>query len=97
MASRFVSAGAIDPATGEAAAAERTTTQPDDRQQNKPNDEWLAVEKELAAERRRREEQRSAAAGTGERSLYEVLQANKGILPSFLSTRQSVFLLDRRL
>ncbi|OIW31652.1 hypothetical protein CONLIGDRAFT_697879 [Coniochaeta ligniaria NRRL 30616] len=76
MASRFVSAGAIDPTTGEAAAAERTT---DDGQQKKPNDEWLAVEKELAAERRRREEQRAAAAGTGERSLFEVLQANKGM------------------
>lgn len=90
MSSRFVSAGAIDPTTGEAAAAtagaaaaaagENVPTSSDaDRDSRKPdNDEWLAVEKELAAERRRREEARKPAAGA-ERSLFEVLQANKGM------------------
>lgn len=94
MSSRFVSAGAIDPTTGEAAAAaaasstaaERVPTDSSDGRPRKPNsDEWLAVEKELEAERRRREEARKAAAGGGERSLFEVLQANKGMWPfSFL-------------
>ena len=79
MSSRFVSAGAIDPTTGEAAtaASEQQASRPADA--SKPNNEWLAVEKELAAERRRRDEARSAAATGGEKSLFEVLQANKGL------------------
>lgn len=40
--------------------------------------EWEVVQKELEAERRQREEARRAAAEGGEKSLYEVLQANKG-------------------
>jgi hypothetical protein len=92
MSSRFVSAGAIDPTTGEAAAvaapaaiaaagdhAPTTTDAAPPKPLAKPNDEWLTVEKELEAERRRREEARKAAASGGERSLYEVLQANKGL------------------
>ena len=43
--------------------------------------EWAAVEKQLEAERQRRAEARKAAqtagAGSGEKSLYEALQANK--------------------
>ena len=121
MASRFVSAGAIDPTTGEAAAAaaataagagtnvppsSSTATQPPPRAsppsaagrptlsgagqaQSEPeettiapsveNDRWLAAQKELEAERQRRQEQRTAAAAGGEKSLYDVLQANKGL------------------
>lgn len=92
MASRFVSAGAIDPNTGDAAAAQPSTTAPQadaDRQQKEPNDEWLAVEKELAAERRRREEARSAAASSNQPSLFEVLQANKGVSLYHLEMRAS--------
>lgn len=79
MASRFVSAGAIDPVTGEAApdAAADSRAPPVDPK----TDEWLVVQKELDAERRRREEHKaSAAAAAGEeKSLYEVLEANKGL------------------
>ncbi|KAI0873135.1 N-terminal domain of NEFA-interacting nuclear protein NIP30-domain-containing protein [Hypoxylon argillaceum] len=41
--------------------------------------EWEAVQRDLEEERRRREEARKAAVegGSGERSLYEILQANK--------------------
>ncbi|KAB5536025.1 N-terminal domain of NEFA-interacting nuclear protein NIP30-domain-containing protein [Coniochaeta sp. 2T2.1] len=77
MSSRFVSAGAIDPATGEAAASSEQQAASRTDGANRPNDEWLAVEKELAAERRRRDEARSAAATGREPSLFEVLQANK--------------------
>jgi len=48
--------------------------------QHKRAAEWEAVQRDLDAERRRREEQRraqGAGAGGEERSLYEVLQANK--------------------
>lgn len=46
----------------------------------KKNTEWEAVQKELEAERRRREEARvKAVEGGGEKSLYDVLQANKGM------------------
>lgn len=82
MSSRFVSAGAIDPTTGEAAPeqeqrpASNTTAGPD---VPKPNDEWVAVEKELAAERRRRDEAKAAAAAGQEKSLFEILEANKGL------------------
>ncbi|CAK7199189.1 hypothetical protein SEUCBS139899_001862 [Sporothrix eucalyptigena] len=39
--------------------------------------EWAAVEKELEAERQRKAEARKALAGAPEKSLYDVLQANK--------------------
>ncbi|KAL1867340.1 hypothetical protein VTK73DRAFT_4247 [Phialemonium thermophilum] len=91
MASRFVSAGAIDPTTGEAAKPVEPTTSDggsDSRDHGvgpaaKAEDEWAAVQRELEAERKRREEQRAAAmnsAGSGpggEKSLYEILQENK--------------------
>src|SRR5438105_2158416 len=94
MSSRFVSAGAIDPTTGEAVVATAVEGGPDqdklDDDRKQPNaDEWLAVEKELAAERRRREEARNSAAAAGrERSLFEVLQANKGMFSAFFSCRR---------
>lgn len=76
MASRFVSAGAIDPVTGEATSAK---TADEGRPAADPkDDEWAIVQRELEAERRRREEQKASAAAGGEKSLYEVLEANKG-------------------
>jgi hypothetical protein len=49
--------------------------------------EWEAVQKDLEEERRRRADARRVAVegGAGERSLYEVLQANKGMWDVFLS------------
>lgn len=86
--SRFVSAGAINAETGEAVAAAEgeskavtSTTGSGDAGQTKKNAEWEAVQKELDAERKRREEARVKAVEGGERSLYDVLQANKGEFP----------------
>lgn len=53
----------------------------------KINSEWEAVTRDLEADRRRREEARRAlvegGSGGGDRSLFEVLQANKGSLGLF--------------
>lgn len=75
--SRFVSAGAIDAATGEAVGA-------DEQQQggeagSSRRQEWSAVSRELDEQRKRREEEarRNAEEG-GEPSLFAILQANKG-------------------
>ncbi|KAK0722018.1 N-terminal domain of NEFA-interacting nuclear protein NIP30-domain-containing protein [Lasiosphaeria miniovina] len=80
MASRFVSAGAIDAATGEATAAAAPPPASSDNTDRKGN-EWLEVTKQLEADRRRRDEARQAAATAagpnGERTLFDVLQANK--------------------
>lgn len=79
MSSRFVSGGAIDSASGEAVALSKS--QPDNRDaaKTKHQAEWEVVERELEEERRKRAEARQAAGtGAGEKSLYEVLQANKG-------------------
>ncbi|KDN64674.1 hypothetical protein CSUB01_04312 [Colletotrichum sublineola] len=79
--SRFVSAGAINAKTGEAVVVEETkngngaaaaAVEP------KKNAEWEIVQRELEAERKRREEARLKSVEGGERSLYDVLQANKG-------------------
>lgn len=43
----------------------------------KPNPEWEAVQRELEADRKRREEARRTAVEGGEKSLFDVLQANK--------------------
>lgn len=82
MSSRFVSAGAIDAATGEATtttsplppppSASSTTTTTTAKQQA-----WADATAQLEADRRRREEARQAANQGGEPSLYETLQANK--------------------
>ncbi|KAI0139973.1 hypothetical protein F4776DRAFT_662110 [Hypoxylon sp. NC0597] len=86
MTSRFVSGGTI---TGDGhnepqqpASASPPTTQDAqwDKDAYKKNAEWEAVQKDLEAERRRREEARRAqveGGAGGERSLYEILQANK--------------------
>jgi len=78
MASRFVSVGTIDASSGEAVSDAATGPSP----AAPNNSEWEAVQRELEAERRRREEARRAEGAPGaERSLFEVLQANKGASP----------------
>ncbi len=79
MSSRFVSGGAIDAETGEATTA---PAPPPARETAADlvvkKGEWLAVQKELEAERQQREAHRLATAAEPEKSLFEVLQANKG-------------------
>ncbi|TRX88807.1 hypothetical protein FHL15_010266 [Xylaria flabelliformis] len=84
MTSRFVSGGTIagdGPADEEVrkAAAEEEAGGGKGPGNNKNAREWEAVQKDLDEERKRREEARRANAegGGGERSLYEILQANK--------------------
>ncbi|KAF9775908.1 hypothetical protein IL306_005960 [Fusarium sp. DS 682] len=79
MSSRFVSAGKIG-SSGEilqdANGTEPTVSQP--LHNSAKSKEWEAVERQLEAERKNREEQRiKSATGEGEKSLYDVLQANK--------------------
>ncbi|KAH6635059.1 N-terminal domain of NEFA-interacting nuclear protein NIP30-domain-containing protein [Chaetomium sp. MPI-SDFR-AT-0129] len=91
MSSRFVSAGAIDASTGEPSTtapppAETassnsnprdpttdTTTNPPSAKQAA----WLAATAQLEADRLRRDQARLQQSQSGEKSLYEVLQANK--------------------
>ncbi|KXH60133.1 hypothetical protein CNYM01_10292 [Colletotrichum nymphaeae SA-01] len=86
--SRFVSAGAINAETGEAVAQDATdnTTTSNTNSggggtksaaESKKSAEWDLVQKELDAERKRREEARVKSVEGGEKSLYDVLQANK--------------------
>ncbi|KAK1484491.1 hypothetical protein CTAM01_12996 [Colletotrichum tamarilloi] len=87
--SRFVSAGAINAETGEAVPQDTTATPatnagasaagsaPKSAPESKKSAEWDLVQKELDAERRRREEARVKSVEGGEKSLYDVLQANK--------------------
>lgn len=75
MGDRFVSGGTIS-SSGE--VSKDTESKPAAPAAVK-NTEWEAVQKELEAERKRREEARvKAASGEEEKSLYDVLQANKG-------------------
>ncbi|KAF5021405.1 hypothetical protein F66182_6554 [Fusarium sp. NRRL 66182] len=79
MSNRFVSAGKIGSSgeiSKEADGTEPSISQP---LHNPPKSkEWEAVQQELEAERKRRQEQRvKAATGEGEKSLYDILQANK--------------------
>lgn len=77
--SRFVSAGAINAETGEAVEATAADKKAEGAAaEPKKNTEWEAVQKELEAERKRREEARVKAVEGGEKSLYDILQANKG-------------------
>jgi hypothetical protein len=81
MSSRFVSGGTIRSSGDREAveaAPETGTTQQQEQQQSSKSAEWDIVEKELAAERARREEQRRKAATGEEKSLYDILQENKG-------------------
>ncbi|KAF5706538.1 nefa-interacting nuclear nip30 [Fusarium mundagurra] len=79
MSSRFVSAGKIGSSgeiSKDASGAESTPQQP--LHDSAKSKEWEAVEQQLEAERKKREEQRiKAATGEGEKTLYDVLQANK--------------------
>ncbi|KAK3952474.1 N-terminal domain of NEFA-interacting nuclear protein NIP30-domain-containing protein [Pseudoneurospora amorphoporcata] len=90
MSSRFVSAGAINPSTGEVTAPEAATTEsapapaPSTQNPNAPapskkSQEWLLVQAELEA---KKTGAITAPVGIGpngqeQKSLYEVLQANK--------------------
>lgn len=88
MSSRFVSSGTIGPSGGsggdddvgkadaDAAGAVAGATPAEDKASS---DAWEAVQRELEAERRRREEQRIKAASGEEKSLYDILQKNKGL------------------
>ncbi|KAI3558134.1 hypothetical protein CABS01_02698 [Colletotrichum abscissum] len=87
--SRFVSAGAINAETGEAVPQDTTATPatdagastagsaPKPAAESRKSAEWDLVQRELDAERRRREEARVKSVEGGEKSLYDVLQANK--------------------
>ncbi|KAF4991100.1 hypothetical protein FGRMN_8036 [Fusarium graminum] len=79
MSNRFVSAGKIGSSgeiSKESNVTESNTGQP--LHSSAKSKEWEAVEQQLEAERKRREEQRvKAATGEGEKTLYDVLQANK--------------------
>ncbi|GAP82768.1 putative NEFA-interacting nuclear protein NIP30 [Rosellinia necatrix] len=84
MTSRFVSGGTIagdGGAEGEDRPGTGATTETRARAgigSDKAAVEWEAVQRDLEEERRRRVEARKATVeGSGERSLYEVLQANK--------------------
>ncbi|KAI1415559.1 hypothetical protein F5Y13DRAFT_156282 [Hypoxylon sp. FL1857] len=86
MTSRFVSGGTItgdghnEPQQPTSASPPRAQDAQWDKDAYKKSAEWEAVQKDLEADRRRREEARRAQVegGTGgERSLYEILQANK--------------------
>ncbi|KAH7493737.1 N-terminal domain of NEFA-interacting nuclear protein NIP30-domain-containing protein [Fusarium oxysporum f. sp. albedinis] len=79
MPSRFVSAGKIGSSGEISKDASGTESIPQQPLHNSAKSkEWEAVEKQLEAERKKREEQRiKAATGEGEKTLYDVLQANK--------------------
>ncbi|CRK17362.1 hypothetical protein BN1708_012022 [Verticillium longisporum] len=77
MSSRFVSGGKIDAETGEVVTPDASDKNTAQETRSKGNAEWEAVQRELDAERRRREEARAKAVEGGEKSLYDVLQANK--------------------
>lgn len=81
MSSRFVSGGTItssgEPSKDESGheavvAAAREPLM-------KKNAEWEAVQHELEEDRKKREQARANLAGEGQQSLYDVLQANKGL------------------
>ncbi|KAI0850606.1 hypothetical protein F5Y00DRAFT_34032 [Daldinia vernicosa] len=91
MASRFVSGGTIAGDDGEpqqpasvtpsSKVQEAPETQKWDKETMKRNAEWEAVQRDLEADRRRREEARRAQVEGGpggeNKTLYDILQANK--------------------
>ena len=80
MSNRFVSGGTINTKSDD---LQETDHKPDESKQERDqtkNPEWEAVQQELDAERRRREESRLQAAQGEGKSLYDILQANKGAL-----------------
>ncbi|KAK4172663.1 putative NEFA-interacting nuclear protein NIP30 [Triangularia setosa] len=76
MSSRFISAGSIDATTGTPASSETLSPQPSEPV-NRKSKEWQQVTEQLEADRQRRLQQARQAQEGGEKSLYEVLQANK--------------------
>lgn len=79
MSSRFVSGGTTDTKTGEIVPTDpSTSTSAAPTTGGKRSEEWAAVQAQIEEDRKRRQQQREeAAAPGGEKSLYEVLQANK--------------------
>ncbi|KAK4213304.1 N-terminal domain of NEFA-interacting nuclear protein NIP30-domain-containing protein [Rhypophila decipiens] len=81
MSSRFVSAGSFAVEAGKPSIPVPASTSPSQPEEplNPKSAEWLAVETQLAQERENRlqAKRKAAAAGAEEKSLYEVLQANK--------------------
>ncbi|KAF7543346.1 hypothetical protein G7046_g10019 [Stylonectria norvegica] len=76
MSCRFVSAGTINSngeITQDAASPSSTPVRPEPVK----NPEWEAVQQELEAGRKRREDERVKAATSEERSLFDILEANK--------------------
>lgn len=73
MSNRFVSGGTISSGNEPAEAPSVTTAAT-----SKNSAEWEAVQKQLETERQRREEQRRKAAAGEDKSLYDILQENKG-------------------
>ncbi|KFA64442.1 hypothetical protein S40285_01011 [Stachybotrys chlorohalonatus IBT 40285] len=89
MAGRFVSGGTIS-STGEISDPKATETPQHQANESTKNKEWEAVQKELELERKRREEQRAKAATGEEKSLYDILQENKGLFT--LSSQASIII-----
>jgi hypothetical protein len=79
MAGRFISGGKIDSDGAVVNDASGEDSKPAFGEP-KPgrNSQWEAVQQELEAERRRRDEKRVKAATGEEKSLYDILQENKG-------------------
>ncbi|KAK1755865.1 N-terminal domain of NEFA-interacting nuclear protein NIP30-domain-containing protein [Echria macrotheca] len=78
--SRFISAGAIDATTGEPSSTTSTTppTSTTSTSSTKKSQEWEQVQAQLAAARAgRAASEKRGGGGEPERSLYDVLQANK--------------------
>lgn len=85
MSNRFVSGGTMGAGGEEICkdmdAAPQARQQQQQQQPLLPlakNAQWEAAQRELEAERKRREEARLKASMGEEKSLYEILQANKG-------------------
>ena len=82
MSSRFVSGGVVsgtEDVTASDVAAAAAAQKPESKTSQSKNPQWDTVQKELEEERKRRDETRLKAASGEERSLYDVLQANKGM------------------
>lgn len=85
MSSRFVSGGTTDAETGDIVPPDPSAAAPTSTGTSgggKRSEEWAAVQAQVEEDRRRRQQQREEAAARGgaggeEKSLYEVLQANK--------------------
>lgn len=86
MTERFVSAGTMFVASGgDGGGSEKNDDDKGKRDEGRDQQqlkgrrpEWEAVQQELEAERKMREEQRRKMVGGEEKSLYDILQANKG-------------------